>query len=230
MILRRRVWPPGAIAIARARKPVSGSPPSGTSCRSLRLFARGLSRLAGPGFNRPGFNRNAAARALHLRHRDRDLQHTVVHPRLRLIYVDAFRQRDHPVETAIFDFRPIAAFEALFMLAPPLAFDDQAVVRKFDPDVVLIQAGKFGAHDEIIVALEDLHVRRPHLDFAGAGAARNIEAFERAIQLIRKAPHELERTHAEDGARAEREHGWRVGAAPGHPGASLSSLLSLHRA
>src|SRR4030095_2708930 len=172
---------------------VPGSPPPRAACHSFRLLAGRLSRLAGA-----RFNRDAAARALRLRHRDRDLQHTVVHPRLRLIYIDAFRQRDHPVETAIFDFRPVAAFEALFVLALPLAFDDQAVVRKFDLDVVLIQAGKFGAHDEIIVALEDLHGRRPHPDFAGAGAARNTETFEGAIQLIRKAPHELEWTHAED--------------------------------
>src|SRR5262247_795645 len=176
-----RVWPPG-------REPISGSPPSRAACRSLRLFARGPSRLAGAGFNRhcfnrpcfnrPCFNRDAAARAPHLRHRDHDLQYTVVHPRLRLIYIHAFRQRDHPVETSVFDFRSIAAFEALFALALPLAFDDQAVVRKLDLDIVLIQAGKFGAHDDIIIALEDLHGWRPHLDFAAAGAARDAEAFE----------------------------------------------------
>src|SRR5215470_9947709 len=188
-------------AIARARKPASGSPPSRAACRSLRLLAGGLSRLAGAGFNWPCFNWpcfnwDAAARAPHLRHRDHDLQYTVVHPRLRLIYIHAFRQRDHPVETSVFDFRPIAAFEALFVLALPLAFDDQAVVRKLDLDIVLIQAGKFGAHDEIVVALEHLHGWRPHLDFAAAGAARNAEALEGAIQLICKAPHELERTHA----------------------------------
>jgi len=68
------------------------------------------------------------------------------------------------------------------------------------------------------------------MDFAAAGAARNTEAFECAIQLIRKPPHELERPHAEDGAWAEREHGGRERTAPSHPAASLPLLLGLHPA
>src|SRR5262249_25746792 len=131
------------------------------------LFARtAAGGLRGPPFDslNPSFanlNRNASPLPRRFGNGRGDFQHSVLEARLRLVGVHTFRQRDQPAELAVAALRAVQAFALLFYFSLALTLYDQPLVGHLDLDVVLAQAGQFGAHDHVVVALEDFDRRRP---------------------------------------------------------------------
>src|SRR5262249_14224689 len=156
-------------------------------------------------------NRNAAPSSRRFGNWRGDFQHAVLEARLRLIGAHAFRQRDQPSKLAVAPLRPIPAFALLLFLSLAFALYEEPLVSHLDLDVVLAQAGQFGAHDNVVVALEDFDSGRPCRQFAEASLLRETESFEHvsdcAIHLFRESPHHPEWAGAEEFTPDKRKEG-----------------------
>src|SRR5215475_7748177 len=122
-------------------------------------------------------NRNASSSSRRFGNWSGDFQHAVLESRLRLVDVHAFRHRDQPAKLAIASLRPIPAFMLFLFFSLALAMYEQSLVGHLDLDVILAHAGQLGAHDHVVVTLEDVDRRRPGRHFAEASLMRKAEVF-----------------------------------------------------
>src|SRR5439155_8641780 len=95
-------------------------------------------------------------------------EHAIIKLRRGVIRIHTFGQGQAAIEIAVVALRAIVAFAVFLMFAAAFALDRETFIRKFDFDVVFLQAWQVSAHDEFAIAFEDLDFRSP----CAAGFAR----------------------------------------------------------
>src|SRR5581483_3100579 len=123
-----------------------------------RLRASGLSASL---LTARGLNRDLPGIAARLRYWRGNLQYSVFESGIDLIRIYSFRKRNLAVKLAVVSFAAVNAPAIFFVLAPPLAFDYERVIAKFDLDFFRFQAGELGVNDVLAVALGNFDRGRP---------------------------------------------------------------------
>src|SRR5204863_331558 len=90
-------------------------------------------------------------------------KHAVLELSLSLVAVDARGQGNAAMEGAVADFAPVVLTLRLLGLLFMLAADGQDVVLDGDFDLVRIDPGKGGLHDDIVIALREFERKRSFL-------------------------------------------------------------------
>jgi hypothetical protein len=138
----------------------------------------------------------AAMSFLQRRRRQHDFQYAVFHVRLRVLDIDAVRQRNGAIETTVRPLESAKSFLLAFFLFVAFALNRKHAIANFDIDVFPVHTRQVRQYNQISVLLPDIDLRRPRATRGGSRADRCgceialEEGIEQPVHFVRKLVHE----------------------------------------
>src|SRR3954453_511250 len=141
-----------------------------------------------------------APRLARLGLRDPHLEDAVVEARGDGLRVDALRERQRPRKRSERALDAVIALVLGLVLSLALAGHGERAVLELDLDVVLVEAGKIGTEDEVVLRLDEVHRRHPAAQGAAAIApGGSVERrVEQPVHLVLERAELTERLPAHD--------------------------------
>src|SRR3972149_11023423 len=102
-------------------------------------------------------------------------------------YIDGVRQRKRPGERAVGALDPEVILLVHTLLELAFATDGQCVVFQSNVDVLFLDARQVHLGNQLVLALVNVHCRRPRRQVSFTGAALRNGTFKKAVDLILKS-------------------------------------------